>query len=130
MSCFLLTDKHVSTIAARFAVLYSWDFKTAKEFANRLKYVNIDSVNVRYSVYSGTTSKRAVSVKSLVIALAKAQTLPMPDNDVAALIVCWNYQSDNAQSLDYRLMRDFLFGAIDRMGWQLPGISKSIVWAI
>lgn len=127
MSCFLLTDKHISTIAARFAVLYSWDFKTAKEFANRLKYVNIESVNSRYSE---KTPKRAASVKSLQLALAKAHNKPMPDNDVAALIVCWNYQSDNAQSLDYRLIRDFLFGSIDRMGWQLPGISKSTVWAI
>lgn len=127
MSCFLLTDKHISTIAAHFAVLYSWDFKTAKEFANRMKYINIESVNTRYSE---KTAKRAVSVKSLETALDYAENEPMPDNDVASLIACWNYQSDNAKSLDYRLIRDFLFGAVDRMGWQLPGISKSTVWAI
>lgn len=127
MSCFLLTDKHVSTIAARLAVLYSWDFPVAKEFADRMKKVNTDSVNTRYKE---KTPKRGVSVKSLQLALAKAHNNPMPDNDVAALIACWNYQSDNAQSLDYRLLRDFLFGTVDRMGWQLPGISKSTVWAI
>lgn len=121
MSCFQLTDLHVSTIAARIGFLYSWDFETTKDFADRMKKVNIDSVNQRYNQIA---PKRGVNA-NLFKVIYKAVTLT--DNDIASMIVCWNYQSDNAKSLDYRLIRDFLFSTIDRMEWCS---NKSNVWAI
>ena len=93
MSAFILTDKHFSAIA--YAVMPD----NAQSFANKLKSINIDSVNYRYGEKTRKTRvKLDVSVKD------------WNKSQVTRLIECWVYQSGEDQgSIDYLTMEAYLY---------------------
>jgi hypothetical protein len=100
MSCFILSDKHFSAIAHR---VYPSDIQG---FANRLKRINITSVNFRYKENTRFAPVKLTPIDS-----------DLTDNDIGKLIACWDYQScacwdyqsceDN--SIDYQLMKTYLY---------------------
>ena len=93
MSAFILTDKHLSAIA--YAVMPH----NAQSFANKLKAINIDSVNYRYS-----EKTRKTRVKLDVSAKGYNPSI------ICKLIDCWDYQScEDGGSIDYFLMKAYLY---------------------
>lgn len=93
MSAFILTDKHFSAIAN--AVIPD----NAQAFANKLKAVNIASVNYRYGEKTRKTRvKLDVSAKGYNPAV------------ICKLIDCWDYQScEDGGSIDYFMMKAYLY---------------------
>ena len=94
MSAFLCSDYHIATMAKYIAPLHG--SINAQELANKLKKINIESVNYRYNEKS-----RAVRCKM-------GKTLVIGANDFAALFSCWDYQSCEGQLIDYVIMHGFL----------------------
>ena len=93
MSAFILSDKHFSAIA--YAVIPD----NAQAFANKLKAVNIASVNYRYGE---KTRKSKVKLDVSAKDWNKSQ--------VTRLIECWVYQSGEDQgSIDYLTMESYLY---------------------
>ena len=93
MSAFILTDKHFSAIA--FAVMPH----NAQAFANKLKAVNIESVNYRYG-----EKTRKTRVKLDVQAKSYNPSI------ICKLIDCWDYQScEDGGSIDYFIMKACLY---------------------
>lgn len=96
MSAFICSDLHFSAIA--YACAPTPDHVQA--FADRLKRINIESVNHRYGEKTRVT---------------KCRLAPLPEvaafstSDVIRLAACWDYQScEKGGSLDHALMAAFL----------------------
>lgn len=117
MSAFILTDKHFSVIA--YAIEGLNENVNPQEFANKLKKINIESVNFRYN-----EKTRA----------SKCELQHTGDNyttsDIIRLIQCWSYQScENGASLDYLTMDAFLLSHFDNE--QIENArNNSDVWCI
>lgn len=94
MSAFVCSDYHIATMAKYIASCN--DSINAQELANKLKKINIESVNYRYD---DTMRKSKCSIK---------KTTEITANDFAALFSCWDYQSCEGQLLDYVVMQGFL----------------------
>lgn len=94
MSAFVCSDFHIATMAKYIAALHG--SINAQELANKLKAINIASVNYRYD---DTIRKSKCSIK---------KTKEITANDFAALFSCWNYQSCEGKLLDYVIMHGFL----------------------
>ena len=93
MSAFILTDKHFSAIA--YAVMPYY----AQAFANKLKAINVESVNFRYGE---KTRKSKVKLDKTAQDYNPAV--------ICKLIACWDYQScEEAGSVDYLTMRPYLY---------------------
>ena len=93
MSAFILTDKHFSAIAYAVVPYY------AQAFANKLKAINIASVNFCYGEKTRKTRvKLDVSTEGYNPAV------------ICKLIACWDYQScEEAGSVDYLTMKHYLY---------------------
>lgn len=93
MSAFILTDKQFSAVA--YAVMPRY----AQGFANKLKQINIASVNYRYSE---KTRKARVKLDD---------TAPEYNlGTVCILIDLWDYQScEDGGSIDYLIMKAYLY---------------------
>lgn len=93
MSAFILTDKHFSAIA--YAVMPYY----AQAFANKLKAINVESVNFRYGEKTRKTRvKLDVSAKGYNPAV------------ICKLIDCWDYQScEDGGSIAYLTMKAYLY---------------------
>jgi hypothetical protein len=103
MSAFICTDKHIYAIAC---AVYPQNPAMAQALADKLKAVNIDSVNYRYNE---KTPKR------------KCKPIPggllLSADDIAKLIDCWDYQAcENTESLDYRMCQALLEYWVKRTG--------------
>lgn len=96
MSAFICSDLHFSAIAYYIEGLNP--AVNAQELANRLKSINIDSVNYRYKEKTRKTKcKLQRDNRQLTIA------------DVIRLIQCWSYQScENGESIDFLTIDAFL----------------------
>jgi len=105
MSAFICSDLHLSTIAIYIHHLN--DNIGIQELADKLKSINIDSVNYRYN-------EKTRKTKCKIIEDNKEYT----QSDIVRLIACWNYQScEKGDSLEYAIMSAFLdsfFSALDR----------------
>ena len=98
MSAFILSDMHFSTIAIY--IHHLDDNIGIQELADKLKSINIDSVNYRY----GEKTRKA---KCKII--NDFNNTRYTKYDIIRLIQCWSYQScENAASLDYLMMDAFL----------------------
>ena len=95
MSAFLCSDYHIATMAQYIASLHgSID---AQLLANKLKRINIHSVNYRYNEKS-----RALKCKMDKI-------MEISAHDFTRLYNCWDYQScENQLDINYQIMRGFL----------------------
>lgn len=103
MSAFICSDLHFSTIANHLHNLNN--NIVVQELANKLKTINIDSVNYRYK--ENTRKSKCKIVNNWV------NTKPS-EYDVIRLIQCWNYQSsEKSDNLDYIVMSAFLLSHFD-----------------
>ena len=119
MSAFILSDLHFSTIAIYIHHLN--DNIGIQELADKLKSINIDSVNYRY----GEKTRKA---KCKII--DNLANIKYNKYDIIQLIKCWSYQScENGTSLKYLMMDSFLLSFFDNNEIELSG-SLSGVWSI
>ena len=91
MSAFVCSDLHIATIAEHVAP------DNARNLANKLKQINVESVNYRYDEKTRPTKCKMYFREDLTI------------DDVAKLIACWDYQScENPNSIDYQVYAKYL----------------------
>lgn len=96
MSAFILTDKHFSAIAYYVAAMH--EKVNPQTLADRLKRINVQSVNFRYMEKTRATRCRLVETPGLYPA------------DIIKLIQCWDYQScETPDCLDYEILSGYLF---------------------
>ena len=95
MSAFILSDLHFSVIAKYVNKVTGTDTQI---IADRLKLINIDSVNYRYKENTRKTKcKLTYTYKTYSI------------YEIIRLIECWQYQScENRDNQDYHTMYQFL----------------------
>lgn len=99
MSAYILSDLHFSTIAIY--IHHLEDNIGIQELADKLKSINIDSVNYRY----GEKTRKA---KCKII--NDFNNTRYTKYDIIRLIQCWEYQScENQDNPDYHLIRAFLY---------------------
>jgi hypothetical protein len=116
MSAFICTDKHFSVIAYYVGNITDID---PQVIADKLKSINIDSVNYRYKEKTRKT---------------KCKLMHTGDNysvfDIIRLIECWQYQScENQYSLDYWMMCQWLISLFTDNQVELAS-SQSDKWSI
>jgi hypothetical protein len=116
MSAFICTDKHFSVIAYYIGNITNIE---PQIIADKLKAINIDSVNYRYNEKTRKT---------------KCKLMHTGDNystfDIIRLIQCWSYQScENGLSLDFLTMDAYLFSLFDNNQIELSN-SQSDKWCI
>lgn len=115
MSAFVCSDYHIATMAQ--FIYYNTPIDTkldVQQLANKLKAININSVNYRYNE---KTRKSKCNIKKTKVITA---------NDFAALFSCWAYQSCEGQLIDYVVMVGFLKPYAEKGNSEL----SSIQWAI
>lgn len=94
MSAFICSDSHIATIAA---AVFPQDAEFAQDFADKLKTINIDSVNYRYRE---STRKTKCKLSGGML---------LNPADIAGLIKCWMYQScENPANIDFVVYAGFL----------------------
>ena len=113
MSAFICSDLHFSVIANTLAQKAT----DIQSLADKLKAVNIDSVNFRYTEKTRKTKVKLVDVSGHNFNSA----------DLMNLIRCYEYQSCEGDSLEYRIMSAFIE---DRCKWANITAGESTVWAI
>ena len=119
MSAFILSDLHLSTIA-RYIKNYSQFNIDHEELANKLKRINIASVNYRYN------EKTKNSKCKFII----NDTVKYTGSDIIRLIQCWSYQScEDDNNLDYIIMYGFLLQHFTE-GQILLSENDSTIWSI
>lgn len=116
MSAFILSDKHIGTIAR---LLTTAD--NAQEFADQLKRANIASVNHRYSEKTRTTKCKVPSLDDCI-------TITM--DDLVSLCQCWDYQACEGDKINYIILSGFIDNTLTRLGYGLQYESNSKLWSI
>ena len=116
MSAFICSDKHIATMAI---LLVTPD--KVQDFANKLKQINIDSVNYRYNE---KTPKR----KCKLIALDECFNVTM--HDLYRLYQCWDYQACEGDFLDYQIMHGYLEHKFKKLGYTAETPNESKLWSI
>jgi hypothetical protein len=95
MSAFILSDKHFSVIAHYVGNITDIN---PQIIADKLKSINIESVNYRYNEKTRKTKCKLQS-----------NNVEYSVYDTIRLIECWQYQScENRDNQDYRMMYQFL----------------------
>ncbi len=118
MSAFILSDKHFQIIAQFVAVRTGVD---AQVMADKLKCINIESVNFRYN--KKTRFYKVKFDRTFDISIYSKF-------DVIQLIKCWRYQScENNLSLDFLMMDIYLMSFFNSTEIGLSG-SQSNLWSI
>lgn len=103
MSAYILSDLHFSTIAIYIHHLN--DNIDIQYLANKLKSINIESVNYRYQE---TTRKSKCKI------INDFNNTRLTKYDIIRLIQCWDYQScEKSDNLDYIMMSAFLRSFFD-----------------
>lgn len=119
MSAFILSDLHFSTIAI--FIHHLNDNIDTQELANKLKSINIDSVDYRY----GEKTR-----KSKVKIINNYDNVRYTKYDIIQLIKCWNYQScEKPDNFEYQVIRSFLFNHFIESDITLAS-SQSNLWSI
>ena len=117
MSAFICSDLHIATIAKNIGMFFEYTDEMTQGLANRLKAINVASVNFRYAE---KTKKTRCNVK------VWREDLNL--NDVAKLIDCWHYQScENPEDVDFLIMTGFLYWFINQ---SCADGSKSMIWSV
>lgn len=100
MSAFILSDKHFTVIAYYIGNITNIN---PQIIADKLKSINIDSVNFRYN-------EKTRKSKCKLAHTGKDYT----KSDIIRLIQCWSYQScENGLSLDFLMMDNYLLSFFD-----------------
>lgn len=95
MSAFILSDKHISTIAAFVSQNANLPIQ---ELANKLKSINIKSVNHRYSEKTRIIKCKLINPASIY-----------SRNDILNLIKCWDYQSCEDNNIDFHAYKTLVY---------------------
>lgn len=113
MSAFLCSDYHIATMAQYIASLHgAIDMQL---LANKLKRINLNSVNSRYNAKAKTVKCKTDKIREISA------------NEFAVLFDCWDYQSCEKQfDLDYQIMRGFLGYYADKGNKTFSDIQWSI----
>lgn len=117
MSAFICSDKHIATIAYNVGSFLDFDQAGIQSLANKLKHINIASVNYRYN---DKTRKAKCNIDARMTIENR--------HDTAGLIACWIYQSceDNSNT-DYHAYKIMLESYIDV---NKLNSNNSSVWSI
>lgn len=119
MSAFILSDKHLQIIADY--ITFESPAINMQELANRLKKINIESVNYRYNEKTRFSKVKFNSEFSYS---------DYSKSDIIRLIQCWSYQScENAANIDYLTMDAFLLSYFDNEEVE-NSRNESDVWSI
>lgn len=119
MSAFILSDLHFSTIAIYIHHLN--DNVGIQELANKLKSINIDSVNYRYNENTRKSKCKIIN---------NYEHVKYTKYDIIRLIQCWDYQScEKADNFDYQVIKAFLYNHFIQSDVTLSG-SQSNLWSI
>lgn len=116
MSAFILSDKHISTIARLLM-----PENDVQAFANMLKGINIASVNCRYD-------EKTRKSKCKLVTLDDCLNVTM--GELCRLIQCWNYQSCEGNLLEYRIMYEFISNKMRKLGYSIEDEFNSTVRSI
>lgn len=120
MSAYILSDLHHSTIAL-YIRHYNGNVIDCDLLANKLKRININSVNYRYN------EKTKNSKCKLIV---NAENVKFTKSDIIRLIKCWSYQScEEHTNLDYIIMQAFLYSHFTKEDIDLTE-NESEVWSI
>lgn len=116
MSAFILTDKHFSVIAYYIGNITNIN---PQIIADKLKSININSVNYRYNEKTRKT---------------KCKLMHSGNNytvfDIIQLIKCWHYQScEDNNNLDFRMMYQWLISHFTDTQIELSN-TQSDKWSI
>lgn len=127
MSSFILTDRHIFTVA-KFCIVSTPSGSTSpnvNELANRLKAINIDSVNYRYDEKTRKTKCSSKEFNEI-----NPQSL-LNKYGMLRLIQCWAYQScENDSSLDYIIMKAYLFSFFTTHDVEEAAKNNSLAWSL
>jgi hypothetical protein len=116
MSAFILTDNHFSVIAYYIGNITDIN---PQIIADKLKSINIDSVNYRYN-------EKTRKTKCKLVHTAKNNST----SDIIRLIECWHYQScEDKNNLDFRMMYQWLISHFTDDQIELSN-SQSDKWSI
>lgn len=119
MSAFILSDLHFSTIAIYIHHLN--DNIGIQELANKLKSINIESVNYRYKENTRKSKCKIIN---------NYDNVRYSKYDIIQLIKCWDYQScEKPDNFEYRVIRVFLLNHFIESDITLSG-SQSNLWSI
>ena len=113
MSAFICSDKHIATIAYNVGSHFEIE---PQELANKLKAINIDSVNFRYRE---KTRKSKCNISDYLTIQNRY--------DIAGLISCWVYQACDENSLDFLAYKSLLESYVD---FHKLDSNNSSVWSI
>ena len=117
MSAFVLSDLHLSTIAHMFAP----SPETVQDFANKLKRINIESVNYRYAHHG--KPQRVTKCKLHLLESDKYSK-----HDFAAMVHCWIYQAcEKEHCIEFEIVRAYLEFKVQQTG---ANHNYSQLWAI
>lgn len=118
MSALFSSDFHISVIACTIADSdfseYAFD---GKQLADKLKQINIESVNYRYKENNPAEPCEYV----------RAPFGRLTNNDVAKLIQCWVYQSGEKPTIDFVAYAELLNSWIKHTG---ADADKGRYWSI
>lgn len=103
MSAFICSDFHIATIAHHVGGFLDFEPEATQSFADKLKAINISSVNHRYNEKTRKTkcnTKEHMNLKNT--------------HDIAGLISCWIYQScEDRTNIDFIAYKIMLESYID-----------------
>lgn len=117
MSAFVCSDKHIATIAYNVGNFCDMSQNEIQVLANKLKAINIDSVNYRYNE---KTKKNKCKLNDYITLLNR--------HDIAALIQCWIYQScEDACNIDFHAYKALLENYIE---FYKLNSNNSGIWSI
>lgn len=117
MSAFICSDFHIMAVS----LVVARHFKIeAQDLADKLKAINIESVNYRYNE---KTPKRKCKINRIVGMVFSA-------DDIAKLITCWDYQACEKQSPDYSAYSSLLFRWINENQSRIDKCQNSNLWSI
>ena len=102
MSAYIMTDIELSTIAIYINHLNN--NIDAYELANKLKAINIASVNYRYNEKTRNSKCKLIN---------NFDSIRHNESNIVDLIKTWDYQScENENSLEYHIMQGFLYNIL------------------
>ena len=117
MSAFICSDKHIATIAYNIGSFCDMGESEVQVLANKLKHINIASVNYRYNE---KTRKAKCNIDARMTIENR--------HDIAGLIGCWIYQScEDACNIDYHAYKALLENYVE---FNKLNSNNSSVWSV
>ena len=117
MSAFICSDFHIMAVSSVVASHFKIE---AQDLADKLKAINIESVNYRYNE---KTQKRKCKVNGTISQVFTAR-------DIANLINCLDYQMCEKTTTDYLAYSSLLFRWVEENAADIAKCKCSNLWSI